>query len=222
MSPQLLIGAAAPAAVDDVIPLGISLVNAGNGDAVVLDGIPAGSNITNGRPSGANGWLLLGYELGNAAIRPAQGFVGGADLVAELRHGNLTVDRRPLHFEWNVAPSRSVAYGVAAPAAGPPAASTRRLASEEVAVLVRRGEDLVASGDLAAARLLLQRAAEAGDRRAALALAATYDPLVLEQMRTQGIAADAGLARSWYEKAKQLGSAEASRRLEVLATSRDR
>jgi hypothetical protein len=218
-SPQLLIGAATPAAVDDPIPLGISLINAGHNDAVIVRGVPTGSNITNGRPFGPNGWLLLGFELGNAAIRPARGFVGGADLVVELRHGTQIVDRRPVHFEWAGAPTRSLA--VAAAAAAAPSASTRRLAPEEVAVLVRRGEDLVASGDLAAARLLLQRAAESGDPRGALALAATYDPLVLEQMRTQGIAADASLARSWYEKAKQFGSAEASRRLEVLAASRD-
>jgi hypothetical protein len=219
-SPRLTIDAAASGAVDDLIPLGISLTNADNGDAVVLNGLPAGSNITSGRPSGPSGWLMFAFELGNAAIRPPLGFVGAADVTVELRRGDRTVDNRTLHLEWTGAPPRATTVAVTAPPII--AVSTRRLPPEEVAVLVRRGEDLVASGDLAAARLLLQRAAEAGDARAALALAATYDPVVLEHMRTQGIASDAGLARAWYEKAKQFGSAEASRRLEVLAASRDR
>jgi hypothetical protein len=219
-SPRLVIGAAAPAAVDDVVPLGISLANAGVGDTVVLNGLPAGSNITSGRPSGASGWYLVAFELGNAAIRPAQGFVGGVDITVALRRGDRTLDSRLLHLEWTAASPRAVTPAAAAPPFI--AASTRRLPHEEVVVLLRRGEDLVASGDIAAARLLLQRAAESGDARAALALAATHDPLVLEQMRTHGITADAGLARAWYEKAKQFGSVEASHRLEMLAASRDR
>jgi TPR repeat protein len=74
------------------------------------------------------------------------------------------------------------------------------------------------TGDLASARLVLQRAAEAGDPRAALMLAGTYDPIVLEKLGIQGIAADIILARSWYERATEFGSAEASRYLERLTS----
>jgi TPR repeat protein len=80
---------------------------------------------------------------------------------------------------------------------------------------------LIASGDLAAARLVLQRAAEAGDARGALALAGTYDPMVLEKLPLHGFAPNIAMARSWYEKARQFGSADASRRLEMLASRRD-
>jgi len=219
-SPQLVIRARAPAAVGDVIPLDIALVNAENADAVVLYGLPAGSNITSGRPLGLNGWRLLAFDLGNAAVRPPAGFVGGADVTVELRRGNRTIERRALHLEWTRSPTSAATSAV--PATAIMSASTRRLPPDEVSVLVKRGEDLVANGDLAAARLLLQRAAEAEDASAALALAATYDPVVLEQRPIQGVAADAALARAWYEKAKKFGSAEASRRLDVLATSRDR
>ena len=90
----------------------------------------------------------------------------------------------------------------------------------EIADLVRRGEAFIVTGDLAAARLLLQRAAEAGDARAALTLAGTYDPIVLEKLGLMGFASDIGKARSWYERAREFGSAEAPRRLEMLA-SRD-
>jgi len=218
-SPQLIVGTAAPGAVGEAIPLAISLVNADATDTVVLNGLPAGSNITSGRPLGISGWRLLVVELGSAAIRPAPGFAGGADLTVELRRGSRIMDRRALHVDWSRS-LRAATSAVAVPAII--AASNRRLPPDEVSALLRRGEDLVAHGDLAAGRLLLQRAAEADDARAALALAASYDPVVLEQMRTQGLMANAGLARAWYEKAKQFGSVEASRRLDVQAASRDR
>jgi len=157
-TPQLLVGPAAPGVVGDAIPLAISLVNADNTDIVVLNGLPAGSNMTSGRPMGISAWRLFAFELGNAAIRPAQGFLGGADLTVELRRGNRTVDHRTLHLEWTRSP-RAATTAALVPAII--AASTRRLAPEEVSLLVRRGEDLVANGDIAAARLLLQRAAEA-------------------------------------------------------------
>src|SRR5204863_1399636 len=47
----------------------------------------------------------------------------------------------------------------------------RQLDGEEIAVLLKRGKDLIATGDLAAARLVLQRAADANDVEATLALA---------------------------------------------------
>jgi hypothetical protein len=94
--------------------------------------------------------------------------------------------------------------------------SQRQPTSEELAVLLKRGKDLIATGDLAAARPVLRRAAEANDAEAALALGATYDPLVLRQLKVYGFTPDAAMARSWYEKAAELGSSAAPRRLEML------
>ena len=93
----------------------------------------------------------------------------------------------------------------------------RQLDREEIAVLLKIGKDLIASGDIAAARLTLKRAADAGDAEAALALASTYDPYVLRELKAYGFPADAAMARAWYEKAKDLGSPVAPRRLEMLA-----
>ena len=59
---------------------------------------------------------------------------------------------------------------------------------------------------------------EGGDPRAALTLAGTYDPIVLEKLGIQGFASDIAAARTWYERAKEFGSAEALRRLEMLAS----
>jgi TPR repeat protein len=93
-----------------------------------------------------------------------------------------------------------------------------RLDPDEIASLFGRGLDLIASGDVAAARLLLRRAANAGDAKAALKLASTYDPATLKKLGIHGLVPDESLARIWYEKAVRLGSAEATQRIELLAS----
>jgi hypothetical protein len=105
--------------------------------------------------------------------------------------------------------------GAASPVLAP--SPIRRLDDDEVAMLEGRGQQFMAIGDVATARLMLQRAAEAGSPRASLDLGATYDPMVLGQLALRGIKPDAAMARTWYEKARQFGSAEAAHRLELLA-----
>jgi hypothetical protein len=104
------------------------------------------------------------------------------------------------------------------PAAEPPADAIRRLDPDEIASLLRRGDALIASGDLAAARLVLRRAADGGDAHAAMMLAGTYDPAVLEKLGVHGIVPDITMARGWYEKAERFGAAEATQRLQLLAS----
>jgi hypothetical protein len=99
-----------------------------------------------------------------------------------------------------------------------PGDAIRHLDPNEIASSLRRGDALIASGDLAAARLVLRRAADAGDARAAMTLAETYDPAVLEKLGVHGVVPDLAMARGWYEKAKQFGATEATQRLELLAS----
>jgi TPR repeat protein len=94
---------------------------------------------------------------------------------------------------------------------------TPQLDREQIAILVERGKHFIASGDLAAARVVLRRAAESKDAEAALALGSTYDPLILRKLKTFGFAGDLEVARGWYEKAKELGSEEAQQRIQILA-----
>lgn len=96
--------------------------------------------------------------------------------------------------------------------------TVRQLDAVDVAGLLRHGHEIAANGDLVGARLLFQRAAEAGDSDAALALAGTYDPIVLEHLRERGLAPDIATARYWYQEAQELGSKEAPRRLDMLAS----
>ena len=51
-------------------------------------------------------------------------------------------------------------------------------------------------------------------------MGATYDPAVLANRVVRGIGADPEEARVWYEKARELGSPEGPRRLEMLLAHR--
>lgn len=114
-----------------------------------------------------------------------------------------------------------VPAAVAAPPEPPPPPAkplppTKTLDADTLAGLMTRARSLMTVGDIAAARLLLERAANAQDATAAFVLAQTYDPAVLGTKDTRSITADAAAARDWYRKAAQLGSAEAQQRLTQL------
>src|SRR5437763_1344502 len=112
------------------------------------------------------------------------------------------------------APAATAATVPAAIAA--PTAPARRLDPDELATLMTRAKGLLAAGDIPPARLLLERAADAQEPTAALMLAQTYDPAVLGTQDARNIIPDLELARTWYQRAVQLGSAEAQRRLSQM------
>jgi TPR repeat protein len=101
-----------------------------------------------------------------------------------------------------------------------PEDAIHHLDADVIATLLKRADALIRSGDVAAGRLVLRRAADAGDARAAMTLAGTYDPAILGKLDVHGVVPDVAMARSWYEKAKKFGSAEAPGRLELLASKR--
>jgi hypothetical protein len=113
------------------------------------------------------------------------------------------------------APTVAMTPPMVAPAT-PAVPAARRMDSEELANLMSRAKALLASGDISPARLLLERAAEAHEASAALMLAQTYDPTVLGTQDIRNITPDPAMARTWYQRAAQLGSADAQRRLSQL------
>jgi hypothetical protein len=122
-----------------------------------------------------------------------------------------------------VAAAPPVAVATAGPSAmpaSPQAEVVRSLDPREVATLIKRGQELLASGDVQSARLLLMRGAEARDARAALLVGTTYDPALLRQIGADGPMADVAQARMWYQRAKEWGEPDAQRKLESLALSR--
>jgi len=113
------------------------------------------------------------------------------------------------------APPMAALSPPAAPApVAPPA--VRRMDPDELASLMQRAKGFLATGDLMSARLLLERAADAQEADAALMLAQTYDPDVLGTSDVRNIIPEPAKARAWYQKAAQLGSADAQRRLAQL------
>jgi hypothetical protein len=223
------------------MPLGVALRGRADGAVVIIKGLVPGMDLSVGNAVGTDAWQLLATDLVDAWIAPPEGFVGSTHLVAELRLSDEKMaDQQMIQIDWAsaIAPpaetrnkfkevtaeppilpprtDREPEEASAPPIAPPPA--QRILDREEIAVLLKRGKDLIANGDLAAARLVLQRAADVNDAEAALALGATYDPLVLRALKVYGFKADPVMASVWYEKARELGSAAAPRRLEMLAS----
>jgi hypothetical protein len=104
-------------------------------------------------------------------------------------------------------------------AAQPNGRPALQLATDELEMLLKRGKEFLADGDLASARLLLRRAAEGGSAEAALVLGTTFDPLVISRLGVIGAHPDIDEARQWYQRAAELGSNTASQRLSRLAAA---
>jgi len=94
------------------------------------------------------------------------------------------------------------------------------LDNDEISSLIRRGNALLKDGDFAAARLLFERAADAGSAEAALALGSTYDPVVIKRLGAIAVRPDIENARKWYQIAVDRGSAAAKLQLANLPPSR--
>ncbi|TDH60989.1 hypothetical protein E2C06_19245 [Dankookia rubra] len=101
--------------------------------------------------------------------------------------------------------------GISAGPAGP--SSPSRSSDALLSNLLRRGDSMLALGDVSAARLFYERAATAGSGKAATALGKTYDPEMLARLGVPGSAGDATIAVRWYRVAQILGDPEAARLL---------
>jgi hypothetical protein len=96
----------------------------------------------------------------------------------------------------------------------PPTVAKDPVMSKETAEsLMQRGQDSLKTGDIATARMLFSRLADAGIADAAFAAAETYDPRYLAAHNVLGVAGDDAKARDLYQRAVQLGSTEASAHL---------
>jgi len=82
-------------------------------------------------------------------------------------------------------------------------------APDVVATLLRRGDEMLARGDVSTARQFYERALSSGSTLGARSLARTYDPAVLGRGSP---AADPDAAAAWYDRAARLGNSEASAR----------
>jgi type II secretory pathway predicted ATPase ExeA len=100
--------------------------------------------------------------------------------------------------------------------APPPVSSFERPPAAELVLLVRRGDEFLAAGDIVSARHFFERAAKSGDPEGALGLGKSYDPLYLRQAGVRGVGGDPAKAATWYRSAAVAGNAEAALRLKRL------
>ena len=236
-TPRLVLTASPLLGSDEELPLGLSVQGGSDGMGITVGGLMAGTTVTAGRASGADGWWLGFADVDGARIKRPPGYVGTMHLAVELRLADGSVaDRQSLPIDWTLPPHAEVtgakpeAVVAATPnmgaTTGPmrgeelPVGAAAILDAETIAALLRRADAFVEVGDISAARVLLRRAAESGDPRAALALGATYDPIALAKRGVQGLVADVTAARTWYDRAKQFGSEEAQGRIDQLASQR--
>lgn len=91
------------------------------------------------------------------------------------------------------------------------------LPADEEEVLLRRSEELMQEGGIAAARLIYEELANRGSGKAALALAQTYDPAFIPPSATSAVKPDVEMALKWYERAAIYGSDEARQRIAALS-----
>jgi hypothetical protein len=232
---QLIVNEATPRPVDQPVPFGVSVDSANDVNVLKVSGLPKGTALSAGVSLGDGGWLLYAKDSKDAVIWPPPHFVGVMELTVSLIVGsdvNAASEMGRLRFEWlaeKVAEiklsgetrSEAKVHDEAPRPAKSSNQAIHQLSPDETAALLKRGSELVASGDLAAARLVLQRAAEAGNARAAFALAGTYNPITLGELQVHGLSPDLATARHWYEKANELGSPDASRELQVLTIRRN-
>jgi hypothetical protein len=86
----------------------------------------------------------------------------------------------------------------------------------DTAALIKRGDELLKAGDIAAARSAYERAAAGGDAKALIGVGKTYDPLVLAKLGARGVRGDPVQAASWYARAGDAGDEEGQQRLHAL------
>lgn len=213
---------------NEPVPLAVTFAGDFGRGAVLLSGLAAETRLSAGAAIGSGTWRVPMADLAQAKVLPPTDFIGIMDItVALLATDAKVVDKSAMRIEWAEAGENARASiserrrlrGEMTPSSGPLKRSDLlTLEREEIEGLVKRGRDFIANGDLAAARLVLRRAANGGDAQAALLLGTTFDPATFEQLRVIGAAPDPTEARNWYQRAIELGSTEAERRLAPLAS----
>lgn len=174
---------------------------------VVLRNVPAWLSLSKGGAVGKEIWLLPAHQSTDVSLEAAEGANGSAEIKVQLA----SIDGR-------IVAERTLAVrSVGLPASNAPMVASAPAGNDQmIQRLQARGELLLDTGELEAARTLFRTAAEAGSVSAALRLAETYDPGEIQRFGMMETAADPVMAVRWYEHAQALGSPVATARLATL------
>jgi TPR repeat protein len=174
--------------------------------------------LSDGHSISAGTWAIPLAALPTLAVILPAGVKGESNVIVSL----VTVDGDLLAeaaMVLNISAPAAVVPQASPPTVTGPAALPASSAERERALgLHAKGVEQLERGNVPAARRFFERAAEAGLAQSAVALAGTYDPDELAKMKVVGLQPDISVARKWYEKARELGAAEASERLRRLGT----
>ena len=199
------------------------------GSVVRVHGLPPLAALSAGFSIGPGSWAIPVGQLSGLKITLPGAASGTADIIvtivasdgavlAEAR-SRLVIDPQAVTIPAAVEKALQAAPPPQPAAPAPavlPLPSLSAADRERALRLVRRGDEQLAQGGIAQARLFYERAAEAGLALGAMALAATYDPTELERLGVQGLQPEPATAAKWYARARQLGSTEAAQRLQRL------
>ncbi|HEY6621886.1 MAG TPA: hypothetical protein VIY68_20275 [Steroidobacteraceae bacterium] len=205
---------------NDPIALAVNVDHAMGYDSLLLDGLAQGTALTAGASMTRSSWQVSPDKLAGLYLYAPRDFVGTMNTTVKLLDPDQRLlDSRTMRLKWISRPPQRTSHPAVASAGSDgvslkPASSLaviKPIDPSDAAMLMRRGRDFLTIGDISAARVAFQRLADAGIPEAALALANTYDPAYLTAHNVIGVHGDPAMARALYQRAKQLGSAEAGR-----------
>jgi hypothetical protein len=222
---------------NEPVSLAVNVEPATDNELLLLNGLAQGTTLSAGTSISPSSWQVPPDKLSGLYLYAPKDFVGVMNTTVNLLGPDKTLlDSRDMRLKWisrppqqasqptvasvgNVASARNeVPTGVHGSAAPPDAPAVKSIDPGEAALLMQRGHDSLSTGDISAARVAFRRLADAGVPDAALALANTYDPAYLAAHNVVGVVGDRALARTLYQRAKTLGSTEASRILADMMT----
>ena len=193
---------------------------------LLLRGLPSEATLSAGKKSASGAWMVKNEEVQDLTLRvggarggnyPIEVYLLESAAGPQARHNFvLRVETAPrvytagLDTSWTTALIDMAFFRGAdeAPASAPPVHAD----------LFSRAKQLLAEGDIAGARLLLQHLAERGQGEAAYELARTFDRDMLASLGASSIDGDLERAQRWYALASQKGSEKAAERLQILAS----
>ena len=201
------------AIANEPMPLEVSVDNAVQNASLRLAGLAAGTHLSAGSQVSDSSWQVPLDRLKNVYLYAPTDFVGVMNSALDLLGPDKRlIDRREVRFEWLAKKESRPEPGSSIWPANP--APVQSLNGDVASSLMKRGQDFLGTGDIAAARILFKRLEDAGIADGAFAMARTYDPRYLTEHKVIGVVGDESKARVFYQQAAQLGSVEAAHMLE--------
>lgn len=171
------------------------------GYSVLLVGVPRGARLSRGTSLMFDTWQVPVQDISQAELTLAEGIAREIPIEVELRRPDgLAVGRHTLLLK---TPGNPTVLGLTQETFA--RASMAVAKNSHARALTLRAERLIDSGDPLSARVLLEKAADAGAPLAAWMLALTYDPTPAAGLGVPIDATDAELAHRHYGRAAELG-----------------